>query len=120
MTVIDDGFKGDILSNLNELRKEGILCDVTLRIEGQDFKAHRCVLSAASPYFRALFTCEFKLIENIRNLIDLQDMKSTAAEEVLDFIYTGQAMVDSANARDLLSAADYLIMPSLKTKVAQF
>lgn len=120
MTAIDDGFKGEILSNLNELRKEGILCDVTLRIEGQDFKAHRCVLSAASPYFRALFTCEFKLIENIRNLIDLQDMKSTAAEEVLDFIYTGQAMVDSANARDLLSAADYLIIPSLKTKVAQF
>ena len=119
-TVIDDGFKGEILCKLNELRKEGILCDVTLRIEGQDFKAHRCVLSAASPYFRALFTCEFKLIENEKNLIDLQDMKSTAAKEVLDFIYTGQAMVDSANAQDLLRAADYLIIPSLKTQVAQF
>lgn len=28
MIVIDDGFKGEIFFNLNELRKEGILCDV--------------------------------------------------------------------------------------------
>ncbi len=120
MLLKDEEFKEEILSKLNQLRKEGILCDVTLRIEGQDFPAHRCVLSAASPYFRALFTCEFKLIENENNRVELQDIKSTAAKEVLDFIYTGQAMVDSANAQDLLRAADYLIIPSLKSKVATF
>lgn len=90
MAIIDEEFKGEILSKLNELRKEGILCDVTLRIEGQDFKVHRCVLSAASPYFRALFTCEFKLIENGNNRIDLQDIRSAEAKKVLDFIYTGE------------------------------
>lgn len=120
MAIIDEEFKGEILSKLNELRKEGILCDETLRIEGQDFKVHRCVLSAASPYFRALFTCEFKLIENGNNRIDLQDIRSAEAKKVLDFIYTGQTMVNSTNAQELLRAADYLIIPSLKTKVAQF
>ena len=120
MLVIDELFKEEILSELNKLRKESILCDVTLRIEGKDFAAHRYVLSAASPYFRALFTCEFKLIENESNRIELQEITCTAAKEVLDFIYTGQASVDSANAQDLLRAADYLIIPSLKSKVATF
>ena len=120
MLVIDERFKEEILSELNKLRNESILCDVTLHIEGKDFAAHRCVLSVASPYFRALFTCEFKLRENERNRIELQSITCTAAKEVLDFIYTGQASVDSANAHDLFRAADYLIIPSLKSKVATF
>ena len=120
LLVKDEEFKEEILSKLNQLRKEGILCDVTLRIDGQDFPAHRCVLSAASPYFRALFAFEFKLIENESNRIELQDIKSTAAKEVLDFMYTGQVVVNSTNAQDLLRVADYLIIPSLKSKVATF
>ncbi len=121
--VTDEGFKEEILSKLNQLRKEGILCDVTLRIEGQDFAAHRCVLSAASPYFRALFTSELAVetAENNSYLIELKEFKSAAAAaEVLRFIYTGEALVDSTNAQDLFRAADYLIIETLKTKVAIF
>ncbi len=123
VSLKDEGFKEEILSKLNQLRKEGILCDVTLRIEGQDFAAHRCVLSAASPYFRALFTSELAVetAENNSYLIELKEVKSAAAAaEALRFIYTGEALVDSTNAQDLLRAADYLIIDGLKTKVAIF
>ena len=115
--LIDEQFKEELLSKLNQLRKEGILCDVTLRIEGQDFPAHRCVLSAASPYFRALFTSELA-VEN--NSIELKEIKSPAATEALRFIYTGEARVHYTNAQDLLRTADYLIIEGLKAKVATF
>ena len=117
--LIDEQFKEELLSKLNQLRKEGILCDVTLRIEGQDFPAHRCVLSAASPYFRALFTSELAE-ENNSNLIELKEIKSAAATEALRFIYTGEARVDYTDAQDLLRTADYLIIEGLKTKVATY
>lgn len=119
VSLIDEQFKEELLSKLNQLRKQGLLCDVTLRIEGQDFVAHRCVLSAASPYFRALFTSELAE-KNNSNLIELKEIKSAAATETLRFIYTGEVRVDLTNAQDLLKTADYLIIEGLKTKVATF
>ena len=41
---------------LDELRKGGSLCDVTIRVGSQDFSVHRVVLAATSPYFLAMFT----------------------------------------------------------------
>ena len=117
--ISDREFKEELLVNFNELREENVLCDATLRIEGQDFAAHRCVLSAASPYFRSLFTSGFK--ENESNVIELQERKSAAAaNEVLRFIYTGEILINASNAQDLYKVADYLIIPSLKTNVSEY
>ena len=114
--ICDLEFKEKLLSKLNELRKESTLCDATFRIGGEDFVAHRCVLSAASPYFRSLFTSGFK--ENESNVVELQEVKSAAvAGEALRFIYTGEVLINASNAQDL---ADYLIIPSLKTKVLEY
>ena len=41
---------------LNELRKTCQLTDAVLRVEGGVFPVHRAIMSACSPYFRALFT----------------------------------------------------------------
>ena len=72
---MDEEFKNDLLQNLNELRKSNILCDTTIRAEGDDFVAHRCVLTAASPYFRALFTSDFK--EGETNFVELKNIQSS-------------------------------------------
>ncbi len=116
--VVFEDFKDELLYSLNELRETNILCDTTIRTEGQDFPAHKCVLSAASPYFRAMFTSELK--EKESNLVELQDAKSTTISDVLQFIYTSKASIDCSNAQDLVIIADYLIIPSLKTKAALF
>ena len=42
------------------------------RAQGQDFTAHRCVLSTASPFFRALFTSQFQ--QNESNIIELKEI----------------------------------------------
>ena len=113
-----ENFKDELLQKLNELRETNVLCDTTIRAQGRDFPAHRCVLSAGSPYFRAMFTSQLK--EKERNLVELQDTKSTAISDVLRYIYTGKINIDSSNAQDLVMVADYLIIPSLKTKAANF
>lgn len=40
-----------VLSSLNRQREDGRLCDLSIHVQGQVFKAHRCVLAASSPYF---------------------------------------------------------------------
>ena len=113
-----EDFKDELLHKLNELREKNVLCDTTIRAQGQDFPAHRCVLSAASPYFRAMFTSQLK--EKESNLVELQDTKSATISDVLRYIYIGETSIDSSNAEDLVMVADYLIIPSLKTKAAVF
>jgi len=45
-----------VLLGLNELRKEGHFCDVTLSVDGVKFPAHRNVLASFSPYFKVRFS----------------------------------------------------------------
>jgi len=46
------------LESINQLRKHGELCDVALLVGQKKILAHRIVLSACSPYFKAMFTGE--------------------------------------------------------------
>ena len=107
----------ELLHQPNELRETGILCDTTIRAEGQDFVAHKCVLSAASAFFRALFSSQMKETKN--NMVELPEAKSNTVSDVLQFIYTGKASINS-NAQDLAMISGYLIIPSLKTRVSDF
>lgn len=118
--VLDEVYKEEVSRKLDEFRKSDLLCDVTVRAEGQDFPAHRCVLSAGSPYFRALFTSELKARESENNRIQLTEVTCDAFSEVLQFIYTGKATINSSNAQDVVIAADYLIIPSMKSKASHF
>lgn len=43
--------QASVLDGLNRQREEGRFCDLSIHVQGQVFKAHRCVLAASSPYF---------------------------------------------------------------------
>lgn len=49
----DNGFK-----SLQALRSDQHLFDVKLEVDGLTMSAHKLVLAAISPYFRAMFTGE--------------------------------------------------------------
>lgn len=53
-------YPNDTLNIMHDLRLSELLCDVTIKLKyrgtKREFPAHRLVLSACSPYFRAMFT----------------------------------------------------------------
>lgn len=51
-----DNFATNFTANIDDFLTSGDLVDVTLKVEGQQIKAHRLVLSMCSPYFREIFT----------------------------------------------------------------
>ena len=74
----------ELLHQPNELRETSIPSDKTIRAEGQDFAAHKCVLSAASAFFRALFSSQMKETKN--NIGELPEAKSTTVSDVLTLV----------------------------------
>ncbi|KAL9976288.1 hypothetical protein ACROYT_G013571 [Oculina patagonica] len=111
--TIDNNFKKNILRALNAMRKENSLCDVVLRVNSTfSFPAHRCVLSASSSYFKALFSDDF--LEKRSGVVELEEIGATEMEKVLEFIYTGEVDIDLSNAKNLVMAADYLHISALK------
>ena len=78
-------------------------------------KAHKIVLCAASPFFYNALNSDMK--EKKEGVIRLEETSKAVMEEVLKYLYTGHVDIneDSANLFDLIAAADYFVIPSLKT-----
>lgn len=114
--TIDRNFKEGILQALNTLREKNSLCDVVLRVNGCNFPAHRCVLSASSSYFQALFSDDF--VEKRSGIVILEDLDYFQMEQVLQFLYLGEVEICLKNAENLVMAADYLHIPALKENAA--
>merc|ERR1712038_2041762 len=103
---------------MNNLRKNNTLCDVTLRIENEDFSAHRIVLAACSDYFRAMFT--HKMSEKDKNVIELHKISAQVMEVLLDFVYTETVNVSVENVQELLPAACLLQLTGVKQACSEF
>ena len=104
----------ELMKRLNIQRKQDYLCDITLVTnDDREFKAHRNVLSAASPFFCKLLQSDMK--ENREGIVRLEEISGSVMENVVEFIYTGTVEVTQENAEELIAAGNYLIIPSLKT-----
>ena len=87
----------------HEMRQVEELCDVTVDVDGVKIRAHRLVLAACSPYFRAMLTAGFA--ESFMSLISLQDCDPKAVESMIDYFYTAELQVNASNAEDVLATA---------------
>lgn len=108
-----------LMQCLNDFRKHNVLCEVTIVVNGKPFYAHRNVLAAASPYFRAMFSNHFREQCETKPVI-LENITADVMEELLNFIYTGTIKITPLNVRDLVSASNYLLMNSLKDACVSF
>lgn len=103
---------------MNQLRREGQLCDVTFKIGSSTFSAHRVVVASVSPYLRAMFTCGMK--ESSQDEIELRDIEPQAMASLINYAYTGQVLVTIDNVQDLLPAAGILQLKDLKEACCAF
>ena len=109
----------ELAKRLNMLRRQDHLCDITLVTkDDKEFKAHRNVLSAASPFFFKLFQSEMK--ENREGIVRFEEISGAVMEDVLEFIYTGSVEVTQENCKDLIAAANYLLILGLERLSGQF
>nr|VZH91272.1 unnamed protein product [Spirometra erinaceieuropaei] len=106
------------LDSMNQLRKCQELCDVVLVVEPKRILAHRLILAASSPYFKAMFTGE--LAESRQTEVKLHDLDPSAVETLVDFCYTSRIQVEEKNVQALLPAACLLQMTEIKNVCCEF
>lgn len=87
----DDFHSDTVLSNLNEQRIRGVLCDVTIIVEDTKFKAHSNVLAASSLYFKNIFWSHTICISG--HVLELDDLKAEVFTEILNYIYSSTVVI---------------------------
>uniref|UniRef100_A0A8D3BDX6 Kelch like family member 11 n=2 Tax=Scophthalmus maximus TaxID=52904 RepID=A0A8D3BDX6_SCOMX len=112
----------------NEQRKAGVFCDVTLVFcsgeRVQVLSAHRCVLSAASHYFALLLGGRFS--ESQSGRVELREWSSEGGldpetvRRVVQFMYTGEITVTTANVHEVLELGDRFLLVQLKNFCGDF
>ena len=87
-------------------------CDVTLVVEGgKEIKAHRVILSQASPFFEKLLNIDMK--EGREGVIHLEHCSAPLMEAILEFVYSGSVQILPEDAEEMMIAADFFLLPNL-------
>ena len=102
-------FDSNFSGSLRDLRCERELEDVSLVSDTEDIRAHKVVLAASSPLFRAIITRN----PHSHPLIYLKGVTSTNINYVLDFIYNGEVNVAQDELNSFLTAAEDLKIKGL-------
>ncbi|XP_070536335.1 kelch-like protein 20 [Ptychodera flava] len=100
-----------LLEGLQELYQRRLFTDVTLVIADHKFECHRNVLSACSPYFKAMFTTD--LMESRNDEIVICNVNPQAVESVVNYIYTSKLNITEENVQAVLSAAHLFQMQAV-------
>ncbi|XP_010177854.1 PREDICTED: LOW QUALITY PROTEIN: zinc finger and BTB domain-containing protein 7C-like, partial [Mesitornis unicolor] len=96
----------EVLCGLNEQRHDGLLCNVILIVEDQEYRTHRFVLAACSKYFKKLFTTGTLTDQPYVYEIDFVNPEAPSA--ILEFAYTSTLTITTSNVKHILSSAKML------------
>ncbi|XP_013881114.1 zinc finger and BTB domain-containing protein 22 [Austrofundulus limnaeus] len=99
------GARAAVLDNLNRQREEGRLCDLSIQVQGQVFRAHRCVLAASSPYFH-----DQVLLKNVTTVSLPSVLDPVVFQSVLTSAYTGQLSIVHEDIVNYVTVASFLQM----------
>ena len=117
-TEIIGNHETDCFAVFHEMRCLGELCDITLKVNGKEVRAHRVVLAACSPYFRAMLTTAF--VERDMGTISLQDCEENAVEKLVEFLYTCKLKLNESNVENVLRVAAVFQIHLVVQKCAEY
>ena len=119
-TSLGLSYCADIMKSMNDFRENNILCDATICVDGKIFNVHRTILAASSPYFKALFSSDLNSSATESKPIVLNDIDCVNMDILLNYLYTGEIELTSDNVKPIISAANYLLISSLKDRCTKF
>ncbi|XP_061858102.1 transcription regulator protein BACH1 isoform X1 [Colius striatus] len=107
----------NILLSLDDQRKQDILCDVTILVEDQRFRAHKAVLAACSSYFlsRIVGQVDTDLIITLPEEITLKGFSP-----LLQFAYTAKLVLNKDNVSEVCKCAEFLGVRNIEESCFQF
>lgn len=95
-----------VLRCLDEQRCRDVLCDVTVVVEGQSFRAHSSVLASCSEYFAQRISSS--LTQHGAVIILPQEVTVTGFEPLLKFAYTSKLHLGKDDAFEIRNSATIL------------
>ncbi|KAL6044148.1 hypothetical protein STEG23_019828 [Scotinomys teguina] len=101
-----------LADELGELWENSCFTDCCLVVAGQEFRAHKAILAARSPVFRAMF--EHDMEEKRKNRFEICDLEPQIIKTMMNFIYTGKAPDLDSMADGVLATADKYGLERLK------
>eukprot|EP00116_Pleurobrachia_bachei_P002270 sb/3462532/ len=93
-----------LLDGIGDVFQARQFTDCVIKIGDTEMKAHKCILSASSKYFRAMFTTDLK--EGQTDTVELKDVDEQCVVKVINFIYTGRIQIVTEKVESLLGVAD--------------
>jgi len=102
-------FESNISCAFRELREDKDFFDVTLACEEEQVQAHKVILSACSPFFRAVL----RKNPHSHPLLYLKGVKYKDMQAVLNFMYHGEVNVAQEDLNSFLSVAEELRVKGL-------
>ena len=103
-------FQNNISTSFGELRTSNDFADVTLACEDRDFEVHKLILSASSPFFKALLK---RANKQLHPMIYMRGITAKDLEALVNFIYLGEAHILQANLESFLAIAEELQLKGL-------
>jgi len=102
-------FETNISCAFRELREDKDFFDVTLACDEEQVQAHKVILSACSPFFRAVL----RKNPHSHPLLYLKGVKYGDMQAVLNFMYHGEVNVAQEDLNSFLSVAEELQVKGL-------
>lgn len=113
-----DDLRSKSFAVFEEMRRNGQLVDVTIKIDDQIFPTHRLVLSAAIPYFRIMFTGDMS--ESKMKVITMKEIDPVALKVLIDYAYTSRVKITEENVESLLLASEFLLITEVSESCCHF
>lgn len=116
MNFAENTHGGVLFDKLRLQQESGRFCDIVLYVEGRQFRAHRNVLAACSPYFDSVLRMHKTVLERLT----VSCRNHAAFQSLLRYMYSGCVSIHWGNVAELLQLSNHFLIFKLKSHCAEY
>ncbi|XP_034031617.1 gigaxonin isoform X2 [Thalassophryne amazonica] len=119
-TVSDPQHSQKLLRVLQSFWEEKSFHDALLVVDGEELPIQKNILAAASPYIRTKLNYNPPKDDGSTYRIELEGVSMSIMKQILDYIFSGEIILNEETIQDMVQASDLLLMTDLKSLCCQF